>query len=167
MASNATIATGSVQSGAPDKALPVARTRLENIDALRGFVMVLMLLLMPLSLALGTHLDYGKIGACVLGMLLLVGAFAAAGLFMSTLTRQPAVAAVSTFGLLLFLWIINWLGQGDSRYQGVLHYLSFTDHYTTLLRGSFDSVDVAFYVLFIATFLGLSIRRLDSARLQA
>ena len=130
-------------------------------------VMVLMLLLMPLSLALGTHLDYGKLAACVLGMLLLVGAFAAAGLFMSTLTRQPTVAAVSTFGLLLFLWIINWLGQGDSRYQGVLHYLSFTDHYTTLLRGSFDSVDVSFYLIFIATFLGLSVRRLDSARLQA
>ena len=55
----------------------------------------------------------------------------------------------------------------DGRYQGVLHYLSFTDHYSTLLRDSFDSVDVAFYILFIATFLGLSIRRLDSARLQA
>jgi ABC-2 type transport system permease protein len=39
---------------------------------LLGFlsVMVLMLLLMPLSLAVGTHLDYGKLGACVLGMLL-------------------------------------------------------------------------------------------------
>ncbi|HEY4128025.1 MAG TPA: ABC transporter permease [Gammaproteobacteria bacterium] len=130
-------------------------------------IMVLMLLLMPLSLAVGTHLDYGKLAACVLGLLLLVGAFAAAGLFMSSLTRQPTVAAVSSFGLLLFLWIINWLGQGEGHYQGVLHYLSFTDHYTTLLRGSFDSTDVIFYLLFITTFLGLTIRRLDTARLQA
>jgi ABC-2 type transport system permease protein len=136
---------------------------------LMGFlgVIVLMLLLMPLSLALGTHLDYGKLAACVLGMLLLVGAFAAAGLFMSTLTRQPAVAAVSSFGVDIFLWIINMLAQGDSRFQGFLHYMSFTDHYTSFLRGSFDSTDVAFYVLFIVTFLGLSVRRLDSARLQA
>lgn len=38
-------AAGSIQSGAaPDRATPVARVRLENIDALRGFVMVLMLL---------------------------------------------------------------------------------------------------------------------------
>ena len=136
---------------------------------LMGFlgVMILMLLLMPLSLAVGTHLDYGKLMSGVLGLTLLLGAFAAAGLFMSTLTRQPVVAAVTSFGLLLFLWIINWLGQGDSRYSGVLHYLSITDHYSSLLRGSFDSADLIYYLLFIGTFLTLSIRRQDSTRLQS
>ena len=44
MAGNASIAAGSIHSGVQGKAVPVARTRLENIDALRGFVMVLMLL---------------------------------------------------------------------------------------------------------------------------
>jgi uncharacterized membrane protein len=44
MAGNASIASGSIPSGAQTRATPVARTRLENIDALRGFVMVLMLL---------------------------------------------------------------------------------------------------------------------------
>jgi len=136
---------------------------------LMGFLglMVLMLLAMPLSLAVGTHLDYGKLAAGAMGLLLLLGAFAAAGLYMSTLTRQPAVAAVASFGLLLFLWVINWLGQGDARYSGVLHYLSLTDHYSPLLRGSFVSTDVIYYLLFIGSFLALSIRRLDSARLQA
>ena len=129
-------------------------------------IMVGLITLMPLSLALGTHLDYGKLAADVLGLLLLVGAFAAAGLYMSTLTRQPVVAAVSSFGLLLFLWIINWLSQGDIRYSAVLHYLSLVDHYSTLLRGSFDSSDVIYYLLFILTFLVLSIRRLDGHRLQ-
>ncbi|HEV2112101.1 MAG TPA: ABC transporter permease [Gammaproteobacteria bacterium] len=129
-------------------------------------IMVLMLTLMPLSLALGTHLDYGKLAADVLGLLLLLGAFAAAGLYMSTLTRQPVVAAVSSFGLLLFLWIVNWLGKGDERYSTVLHYLSLIDHYGSLLGGAFDSSDVAYYLLFIATFLVLSIRRLDGQRLQ-
>jgi ABC-2 type transport system permease protein len=33
------------------------------------------------------------------------------------------------------------------------------------LRGSFDSSDVIYYLLFIATFLTLSIRRLDGQRL--
>jgi ABC-2 type transport system permease protein len=136
---------------------------------LMGFlcVIVLMLLVMPLSLAVGTHLDYGKLAAGAMGLVLLLGAFAAAGLYMSTLTRQPAVAAVASFGLLLFLWIINWLGQGDGHYTGVLHYLSLTDHYSSLLRGSFVSTDVVYYLLFIVTFLALSVRRLDSARLQA
>jgi ABC-2 type transport system permease protein len=129
-------------------------------------IVVLMLTLMPLSLAMGTHLDYGKLAADVLGLLLLVGAFAAAGLYMSTLTRQPVVAAISSFGLLLFLWVVNWLSHGDARYSAVLHYLSLVDHYGSLLRGSFDSSDVIYYLLFIATFLTLSIRRLDGQRLQ-
>src|SRR5882724_13625999 len=62
-----------------------------------GFLAVLVgiSLLMQLSLAVGTHLDYLKLASCVLGLLLLLGAFAAAGLYMSTLTVQPVVAAVS------------------------------------------------------------------------
>jgi len=130
------------------------------------FLMVFLTALMPLSLGLGTHLDYGRLLAGVLGLTLLLGAFAAAGLYMSTLTRQPVVAAVSSFGLLLFLWIINWLAKGDDRFSGALHYLSLIDHYDALLRGAFNSSDVVYYLLFILTFLVFSVRRLDSYRLQ-
>lgn len=44
MSRSAAIASGSFEYVAPPKAQPTARVRLENIDALRGFVMVLMLL---------------------------------------------------------------------------------------------------------------------------
>lgn len=45
MAGHVSITSGSIlQSDAQSRPTPVARTRLENIDALRGFVMVLMLL---------------------------------------------------------------------------------------------------------------------------
>lgn len=136
---------------------------------LMGFlaVMVLMLLAMPLSLAAGTHLDFGKLASSALGLYLLLGAFAAAGLYMSTLTRQPVVAAVASFGLLLFLWFINWAGQESSHFSAVLHYLSIVEHYTPFLRGGIDSADIAYYLLFIGSFLILGIRRLDTARLQA
>ena len=125
-----------------------------------------MLTLMPLSLFLGAPLDYGRIGADLLGLLLLMGAFAASGLFMSTLTRQPVVAATASFGLLLFLWIINLMGKGDDRFSGAFHYLSLTDHYNAFQQGVFDSADVAYYLLFIAVFLVFSLRRFDSFRLQ-
>ncbi|MDE2273713.1 MAG: ABC transporter permease, partial [Gammaproteobacteria bacterium] len=84
----------------------------------------------------------------------------------STLTRQPVVAAVASFGLLLLLWIISWAGSGDAEYSPVFHYLSLVDHYNSLLTGSFNSTDVIYYVLFIVAFLVLSIRRLDAYRLQ-
>lgn len=130
------------------------------------FIMLGLMTLMPLSLAVGTHLDYGKLFSGVLGLGLLLGAFAAAGLFISTLTKQPVVAAISSFGLLLMLWIISWASSGDDRYSPVFHYLSMLDHYGSLLRGSFNSNDVVYYLLFITTFLVLSIRRLDAYRLQ-
>ena len=129
-------------------------------------IMLGLLTLMPLSLTVGTHLDFGKLSAGVLGLSLLLGAFAAAGLFMSTLTKQPVIAAVSSFGLLLLLWIISWTGSGDDRFSPLFHYLSLLDHYGSLLRGSFNTVDVAYYLLFIVAFLVFSIRRLDTYRLQ-
>ena len=129
-------------------------------------IMLGLIVLMPLSLSVGTHLDYGKLFTGVLGLGLLLGAFAAAGLFISSLTKQPVVAAVSSFGLLLLLWIISWAGSGNANFSPTFHYLSLLDHYSSLLRGSFDTTDVVYYLLFIVTFLVLSIRRMDAYRLQ-
>ncbi len=129
-------------------------------------VMVGMILLMPASLALGTTLDWGKLGAAALGLILMVSAFAAAGVFMSTLTTQPVVAAISTFGLLLMLWIIDWAGTVEQRFSGVFGYLSMLRHYESMLRGTFNSADAVYYLLFIVLFIGLAVRRLDAERLQ-
>ncbi len=131
-----------------------------------GFLAIMLGLisLMPLSLlTLGT-LDFGLLASNLLGLGLMLAAFAAAGLFMSTLTAQPTVAAVTSFGLLLLLWIINWAGEGTG--QSVFAYLSLQGHYEALLRGLFNSSDVIYYLLFIVTFIVLSIRRLDADRLQ-
>lgn len=130
-------------------------------------VLVVMIALMPLSLLLGGHLDFGMLASGLLGVLLLTASFIAAGLFMSTLTVQPAIAAVSTFGVLLGLWIIDWVGAGRSgEAGGLLGYLSILRHYESLLKGMFNSSDVIYYLLFITTFIVLSIRRLDADRLQ-
>jgi len=123
--------------------------------------------LMPLSLLVGGTLDFGLFAAGLLGLFLVLASFAAAGLFLSTLTDQPTVAAVSTFGLLLFLWILDWAsGTRTQDTSEVLGYLSLLTHYDALLKGVFDTQDVAYYLLFITTFLVLSIRRLDADRLQ-
>jgi ABC-2 type transport system permease protein len=134
---------------------------------LLGFLAIMLglITLMPLALlSLGT-LDFGLLGSNLIGIGLMLAAFAAAGLFMSTLTAQPTVAAISTFGLLLLLWIIEWTGKSLGDNTTVLGYLSLQSHYEALLRGLFDSSDIVYYLLFIATFLVLSIRRLDAERL--
>ena len=129
-------------------------------------VFVGMIALMPLSLSLGTTLDLGKLAAGLLGLLLLLSAFAAAGLFLSSLTTSPVVAAVSSFGLLLLLWIIDSNAGGDALQDSVMSYLSLLQHFSPLLRGIVDSRDLAYFALFICGFLALSIRQLDAQRLQ-
>ena len=131
------------------------------------FIMLGMIALMPLSLLVGGTLDGGQFGAGLLGLALLLASFAALGLFMSALTAQPAVAAVSSFGILLLLWIIDWAGNAaENTASGLFGYLSLVRHYESLLKGVFNSSDVIYYLLFIITFLALSIRRLDADRLQ-
>ncbi len=135
------------------------------------FILILMISLMPLSLLLGAAIDLGQLFSALLGLTLILASFAAAGLYMSTLTRQPAIAAVSSFGLLLFLWIINWADGTDMEAtiavggESVLRWLSLLNHFDPLLKGIFSTADIAYYLLFICLFLVLSVRRLERLRL--
>ncbi len=148
---------------------PVSMTEivLGKFLGLMLFVLVLvgMLMLMPLSLYLGTTPDAGKLLSIFLGMLLLLGAFSAIGLYLSSLTENQTIAAVGTFGVLLMLWIIDWLSGSVSQGQSLLAYLSLLHHHQSMLEGVFDSSDVAYYLLLIVGFLGLTIRQLDRERL--
>ncbi|GAB4345762.1 MAG: ABC transporter permease subunit [Gammaproteobacteria bacterium] len=127
-------------------------------------VLVALILLMPLSLLMGGSLDPGKLASGLLGMFLLLASFAAIGLFMSTLTGQPVVAAVATFGVLLGLWIVDWAGNHGETADDLLRYLSALRHYESLLQGLVRSEDLVYFALLIATFLILGIRRLDAER---
>ena len=124
-----------------------------------------LILLMPLSLYLLGPLDSGLFLSATIGLALVIAAFAAAGLYLSSLTAQPTVAAVMTFGLLLLLWIIDMAGKSAGGSE-LLSYLSLQHHYQSLLRGLFDSSDILYYLLFITSFIILTIRRLDDDRLR-
>ncbi len=148
---------------------PVSMTEIvlgKFLGVLLFFLLLLaMLAAMPLSLYTGTTLDAGKLAAGLLGLALLLAAFAAVGVFMSSLTEQPVVAAISTFGLLILLWIIDWSGSGREEMSGLFRYLSLQAHLESFLKGLFSSADLAYYLILVATFLILSIRRLDNQRL--
>ncbi|NCF35532.1 MAG: ABC transporter permease subunit [Gammaproteobacteria bacterium] len=128
-------------------------------------ILVSMLMLMPLSLYLGTSPDAGKLLSIYIGMLLLLAAFAAIGLYLSSLTENQTIAAMSTFGVLLMLWIIDWLGASVSNGHSVLAYLSILNHHQSMLEGVFKSSDIAYYLIIITGFLVLTIRQLDRERL--
>ena len=117
--------------------------------------------LMPLSLLLGGRIDLGVVFAGLFGLALTLASFAAVGLFISTLTQHPTVAAIASFGALLCFWLLDVSVQGT----GLVAYLSLFNHYQPFLQGVFDTADAAYHLLLIVTFLMLSVRRLDADRL--
>lgn len=135
--------------------------------ALFYIVALLLISLLPLCLSFGTHLDIGQIIATFLGLLLLVLAFSAIGLFVSSLTSHPNVAAIGTFGILFILWIINLAGNNASETTAaIFNYASLIRHYQNFVNGIFNSVDVIYYLLVITVFISLTIWRLDAERVH-
>jgi len=133
--------------------------------ALFGFLLlsVGLIVVMALSLYLGGRLDLGLLATNALGLLLLSGSFAAVGLYLSCLTAQPLIAAVGTFATLLALWLIN-ISTNDP--NSVLHLLSLIKHFDSFAKGTIALNDLVYYVVLIALFILLSIRRLDGDRLR-
>jgi len=128
-------------------------------------IMLIFIALMPLSLLAGGTLDIGIWFSGLLGLILLLATFCSVGLFISTLTSQPTVAAIGSFGLLLLLWILNLAGSDGSSGE-LFTYLSMLSHYQPLLQGNFNTADIIYYLLITGLCLVLSVHRLDADRLQ-
>lgn len=134
---------------------------------LLGFMLLIVVCItvMPLSLGLGGPLDLGLLAACVLALSLLAATFSAAGVFVSSLCRQPATAALGTLILLIALWALDTSARApDSASYPMVEYLSLTRHLDALMRGVFSSADVVYFVLLTVALLGLTVHRLDGLR---
>jgi len=147
--------------------VPIYGIILGKYLGMMGFftLMLMMVCLMPLSLLLGGTLDYGQFLASILGVWLLMAAFTAVGLYISTLAGHPTLAAIGTFAVLLFMWIADWLGQAEGADGGVFTYIAMTTHYQALLKGVFDTENLLYYLIVITVFLVLSVHQLDSERI--
>ncbi len=117
--------------------------------------------LMGASLALGTRPDWGLLLANLIGLLCLLAAFAAIGVYASGLSAHPLLAAAVTLGLLLGLWLVD---NAASSPDGALRQFSMSAHFSLFNRGVLDSADVAYFVLLVVVFLGLAVLRLKRQR---
>ncbi len=130
-------------------------------------IWLIMISLMPLSLLMGSNIDLGVVLSSFLGLLLLVSTFTAIGLYLSSLTKQPTIAAISTFATLFLLWIIDWAGdQSSVNSSELFNWLSLLSHFQPLIRGQVNTSDLAYYIIITSLFLLFTVRRLDSERLN-
>jgi len=119
--------------------------------------------LMPLTLLWGTVLDLGTYLGGLIGLLLLMSAGTALGLFYSAVAAHPAVAAIGTFVTLLGLWLIDWASQFEVE-SGVLANLSMLAHFQRLSHGLIDSLSVTYFGLITLAALMLAVWSLDGER---
>lgn len=148
---------------------PVSLTELvlgKYLGSIYYFLLLLSIVsLMPLSLLMGTQLDLLQLLLALVGLVLLVSSFTAIGLFISSLTSRVAVAAISTFGVLISLWIVDVAANTDiESVKAILNYVSLLSHYHNLLDGIFNSADVTYYLLVSTIFILLTIWQLDNKR---
>jgi ABC-2 type transport system permease protein len=131
-----------------------------------GFLSIIIVFMaaMVSSMNLWTNVDFGYILSNVLGLWLLVASFSALGIYVSSLTHQPVVAGIITFVALFALLILDHFLAGDP--TSTMAYLSLMRHFEPFSRGLLDTKDFAYFILFIITFLTLTIRRLDADRLR-
>lgn len=134
-----------------------------------GLVMFLAILVVYIGLMLSTlniwsDIDFGYIVANSVGLLLLVASFSALGLYFSSLTSQPIVAGILSFIALFVLMILDRFFSGDP--TNIMSQLSLMKHFQSFAGGLIDTADIAYFALFIITFLTLTIRRLDADRLR-
>jgi len=124
-----------------------------------------------------------------LGVLLLGLSFLAIGLFISSLTENQIIAAVGAFGVLLMLWVLDWvaematitlagvmnlasqglwekagLGTGGPTVGDLLNAVSLMGHSQDFRKGILDTQHLVFYLSVVFMALFATQRVLESRR---
>ena len=109
--------------------------------------------------------DWKPLAMGYLGLLLQAGALLAIGTFISTLTKNQIIAGAATFGVVLLLWVIGWVGEYESAtWARALSYMSMITHFDSFGKGVLDSKDAIFYITVIFLGLFFTARSMESLR---
>ncbi|WP_018339373.1 Gldg family protein [Butyricimonas synergistica] len=100
----------------------------------------------------------------LLGLYLLTCAYAAIGLFMSSITSYQVVAAMGTLAVLAVLNFIGEIGQDISLVRDITYWLSISGRAYKFLAGIICSEDILYFIIVVMLFILLSVMRLQAAR---
>lgn len=102
----------------------------------------------------------------VAGILLIGGVFIAIGLFLSALTETQIVAAVSSIGVFVLIFLFSFLPSfiNNSVLRTVIKWFSVFDRYYYFTAGIFDITAIVYYISLTIVFLFLTIRVYEKRR---
>jgi ABC-2 type transport system permease protein len=108
--------------------------------------------------------DYGILLSATLGFYLLVCAYAAIGLFMSSLSNYQIISAIGTFMVIFILGRIGDLWQKYDFIRDLTYFLSISGRTVKMLAGLITTKDVIYFVIVIYMFLGFTLFKLKGQR---
>jgi ABC-2 type transport system permease protein len=101
-----------------------------------------------------------------LGLALVGGAILAIGLFISALTESQMIAAIASYGIVLFILSFDALADKVpiAFVSKFMSYLSMNSRYNDFVNGILDISHVIFFISFIVVFNFLTVRALEKKR---
>jgi ABC-2 type transport system permease protein len=128
-------------------------------------IMLIFTFLYPILIKIYGRPETGPIITGYIGLFFMGAAFISFGIFASSLTENQVVAAVLSFGVLLFFWMAGYsIGFVSPSIVSVLSYIALTQHLEGFAKGIIDSSDVIYYLNFTMLCLFLTLRALESKR---
>ncbi len=120
----------------------------------------------PIIIAMNGKIDILVTLGNYLGTFLLVGAFIAIGIFISSITDSQVVAAVLSYCVLFALWFVSYIASFVNN-QGIIAFvkgISVLEKYYEFSMGIFNPSSVLFYLSLIFVFLFSTVRVLEGRR---
>ena len=126
--------------------------------------MLLLTLLFPILIAAFGEIDTGKIASGYLGLILLSSSFLSLGLLISSMSKNQIVAALTSFGILLALWIIGFLSNSAGQIGEFLAYLSLAEHSQGFARGAVGLKHAVYFLSFTTVCLFATVKSVESSK---
>jgi ABC-2 type transport system permease protein len=108
--------------------------------------------------------DYGLLFSAALGFFLVLCAYTAIGIFMSSLTTYQIVSAIGSFILLFALGRIGSLWQRVDFVRDLTYFLAISGRTEKMLLGLITTKDVIYFALIVYMFLSFTYFRLMGGR---
>ena len=128
------------------------------------FIMLMLTLLFPILITPFGDPDIGPIVSGYFGLLLLGSSFLSLGVMISSMSKNQIVAALTSFGLLLSLWIIGLLSNRPGRFGDFLGYLSLIEHFEDFSRGIVSLKHTVYYLSFTVVCLFGTVKSVESSK---
>ena len=124
----------------------------------------LLTLILPATIENFVDLDWGKIVSGIIGMILFQISYAAACVWIATLTKNLMFTLLSCLGLFVFSFVLFFSGSSEGSSSSLFLYLSTFSHVLAPLSGLISSQDIVYFILITLLFSALAVIQLRYKR---